>query len=605
MIELLKKFMDIEDLTTNTNTNTSLVNDKKNQLFVIDLVNSDVFNETEYNDIMTKLRRKYHHSPGKREMSLSYQKLLSNHKIERNLYIEDCIKHKAVRSRSGVLVVTLVMKPDKFSCPYNCHMCPDERIANGATVDMPRSYLSTEPAEMRAMEVDFNTIGQFRSRVTTLKENGHTIDKVEIIVLGGTFSTYPRSYQEEFIRDIFYAANTYFDDQPRRASKSLEEEQSINESANCHIVGLSLETRPDQINKHEIKRLRSYGCTRVQMGVQHTNNDLLDKINRGHHVETSIKAVRMLKEVGFKVELHIMPDLPDTTPDMDKQMIDEVFCGPDFQPDYVKIYPCLDVKYTTIRKWKESGKWNPYAEEGNGEKLIDVLKYALERIPYWTRDSRVQRDFPEEHRNNNHIGYSSNNIRSNLYQLILDELRKDGKVCKSIRNREVKNKVTDLRKAKLFIEKYRASEGDEYFISYESPDRSVLYGYVRLRFNDSPSGNIFEVLKNSALIREVHVYGNVKSVGDNQTQEFETQHYGFGKKLMHAAEKIAFDHGYKKMAVISSVGTRNYYRKLGYHLRETYMVKRLEDTKIENILIKMIIIFLIMYIIYIKILSKL
>ena len=590
----IQQNMDIEDYM-----NTSSKNNKIVYNFIIDLIKSNIQTNDKYEEHMTKLRRKYHYSPNKRELSIYYQKMLSNNKINRNLYIEEFIKHRAVRSQSGVLVVTLVMKPDKFSCPYDCYMCPDERIANGATVDMPRSYLSTEPAEMRAMEVKFDTIGQFNSRINTLKENGHTIDKVEIIVLGGTFSTYPRDYQEEFITDIFYSANTYFDIGRKRNSYTLEEEQRLNESAKCHIVGLSLETRPDQINKYEIRRLRRYGCTRVQMGIQHTNNDLLDKINRGHHVETSIKAIKLLKEAGFKVEMHIMPDLPDATPEMDKEMIDKVFCGPDFQPDYVKIYPCLDVKYTKIREWKESGKWKPYAEEGNGEKLIDVLKYALARIPYWTRDSRVQRDFPEEHQNNNYIGYTSNNIRSNLYQLILNELKKEGIICKSIRNREVKNRVTDLSKAQLFIEKYNASNGKEYFISYESSDRTILYGYIRLRFNNSLNIDNFTILKNAALIREVHVYGNVKSVGDNNTQNFEAQHYGFGKKLMNIAEKIAYKKGYRKIAVISSVGTRKYYRKLGYHLNETYMVKFINNN-IDELIIKSAIILLMIYIFYIK-----
>lgn len=545
----------------------------KIELFIKALCKKNIIDEKTLYEELRKLSKIYHIYPNKRVLSMAYQSLLSQKKISKNIFLEDNIRHRAVRSLSGVLVVTLVMKPDKFSCPYDCYMCPDERIANGATVDMPRSYLSTEPAEMRAMEVDFDTVGQFLSRVGTLHENGHPIDKIEIIVLGGTFSTYPRDYQEEFIRDIFYAANTYFDDVPKRKRFCLEEEQSINESEHCHIVGISLETRPDQINKHEIKRLRKYGCTRVQMGIQHTDNDLLDNINRKHTVERSIKAIKDLKDVGFKVELHIMPDLPNATPEIDKIMIEKVFCGEDFQPDYVKIYPCLDVKYTKVREWKQQGIWKPYAEEGHGEKLMDVLIYALERIPYWTRDSRVQRDFPMEHSNNNFVGYISNNIQNNLYQLLLNELHKQGKKCKSIRNREVKNKVCDLSQAQLFVESYRASKGTEYFISYESSDRNILYGFVRLRFNDEKN-NIFDVLKESALIRELHVYGIVKPVNSKENNN-RTQHYGFGKKLMKIAENIAQKHGYKKIAVISAIGTRNYYRKLGYQLEETYMIKNI------------------------------
>ena len=200
-------------------------------------------------------------------------------------------------------------------------MCPDETIANGATVDMPRSYLSTEPAEMRAMEVNFDTVLQFRSRMMTLEKNGHKPDKAEIIVLGGTFSTYPRSYQEEFIRDIYYAANTYFDYNTPRDKYSIIEEHTINETSDCHIVGITLETRPDQINKSEIERFRYYGCTRVQLGIQHTQNHILDKINRMHKVEHSIKAIKLLKEYGFKVDIHIMPDLPGSDKNLDMKML--------------------------------------------------------------------------------------------------------------------------------------------------------------------------------------------------------------------------------------------------------------------------------------------
>ena len=530
-----------------------------------------------YKQIYIKLRRKLKQSPSKSILSIIYQELLGLGKIKRNIVLENIIRNKTVRSRSGVVPVAIVMKPSKFSCPYNCYMCPDERIENGATIDMPRSYLSTEPAEMRAAEVDFDTIKQFQSRLKTLQANNHELDKVEIIVLGGTFSTYPRSYQEEFVRDTFYAANTFFDSNPRFPLK-LEEEQILNEDAKCHIVGFSIETRPDQINKNEIKRLRNYGVTRVQMGIQHTKNEILDIINRQHHVEHSIKAIKMLKNVGFKLELHIMPDLPGTTPKEDIKMINDVLLGENFQPDYLKIYPCLDVKYTEIRQWKKDGRWKPYAEKNGGKELFEVLEYALENIPYWTRDSRVQRDFPEEHDNNNHIGFKSDNIKSNLYQLLLDRLKSKNKKCKSIRNREVKNKILKNDKYYLFIEKYNASDGIEYFISYESIDRSVLYGFVRLRFNNEKK-NIFNCLIDSAIVRELHVYGMVTPVSDNKNH---TQHQGLGKKLMKIAEFLAKFNKLYKISVISSVGTRKYYKKLGYKLNETYMTKELKNPYFYN-----------------------
>ena len=384
---------------------------------------TEEINDNWYKEKYLNLRRKLKQSPSKAILSIIYQESIKRGEFEKNKILEKLIRNKSVRSNSGILSVALVMKPSKFSCPFDCYMCPDERIDNGATVDMPRSYLSSEPAEMRAQEVDFDTIKQFQSRMKTHEANNHELDKVEIIVLGGTFSTYPRNYQIEFIRDTFYAANTYFDKNPRDIL-SLEEEQNINVNARCHIVGLSIETRPDQINVEEIKRLRKYGVTRVQMGIQHTKNELLDIINRKHHVEDSIKAIKMLKNVGFKLELHVMPDLPGTTPEDDIDMLKEVLLGENFQPDYLKIYPCLDVKYTKIREWKKTGEWQPYAESDGGKELFRVLEYALENIPYWTRDSRVQRDFPPEHINNNHIGYKSENIKSNLYQILLNNLSK-------------------------------------------------------------------------------------------------------------------------------------------------------------------------------------
>ena len=348
--------------------------------FIKAIIKINPKNKKEYDSGIIKIRRELKYMPSKSLLSINYQKMLNNNEITKNKMIEKFIRNKSVRSNSGVLVVTLVMKPDNFSCPYDCYMCPDERIENGATVDMPRSYLSTEPAEMRAQEVNFDTVLQFRSRMMTLEKNGHKPDKAEIIVLGGTFSTYPRSYQREFVRDVYYAANTYFTyglDKKKRDKGTIEEEQILNENAGCHIVGFTLETRPDQINKAEIKRFREYGCTRVQLGIQHINNKILDIINRQHYVEHSIKAIKLLKENGFKVDIHIMPDLPGSSPELDKEMMLDIFTTSYFQPDYIKIYPCLDVKYTEIRKWKEDGRWEPYAERNKGKDFPNLYKCCL------------------------------------------------------------------------------------------------------------------------------------------------------------------------------------------------------------------------------------
>ena len=553
--------------------------DKQEIYDILTELNKNTYkNENEFNKTLRKIIKGQKKMPGKAILSTCYQELKKLKKMNINLNLEKYLLHKKVRSQSGVVVITVVMKPDKFSCPFNCHMCPDERIDNGAKVDMPRSYLSTEPAEMRAMEVDFDTVLQFRSRMMTLEKNGHKPDKAEIIVLGGTFSTYPRSYQREFVRDIYYAANTYFTyglDENIREKKTIEEEQRLNENAECHIVGFTLETRPDQINKGEIERFRQYGCTRVQLGIQHTSNKILDIINRQHYVEHSIKAIKLLKENGFKVDIHIMPDLPGSSPELDKEMMLDIFTTSYFQPDYVKIYPCLDVKYTEIRKWKEDGRWQPYAEKNKGLDLIDVVVYAKRLLPRWMRINRVQRDFPVSSDKNNGVGYISNTIPTNFRQLVLKELSLYGETCKCINCREIKDNPSNPNNAILKVEEYDASEGKEFFISYNTEDMKYLYGFIRLRFNNNIKNGPFKD-KNMALIRELHVYGSVEKVNEKECSK-RVQHIGFGKRLLKEAEQIAWDNGYDDICIISAVGTRNYYRKFNYELYNTYMIKNLKD----------------------------
>mgnify|MGYP002016113057 CR=1 FL=1 len=242
----------------------------------------------------------------------------------------------------------------------------------------------------------------------TLEMNGHVIQKLEIIVLGGTFSDYPRRYQEEFTRDLYYAANTYKSIYDRsdflREQQPLLDEQKLNEDAKYKVIGLSLETRPDKITKVELMRFRNMGCTRVQIGVQHTDNDILRYVNRGHTVEQSVKAIKLLKNFGFKVDIHVMPDLPGATPEKDKVMLETVLTHRDFKPDYMKIYPCLDVEYTTIREWKRNGKWLPYAEADSGEAILDVCLHAKKHSQYFTRFNRIQRDFCEENQSKKILG---------------------------------------------------------------------------------------------------------------------------------------------------------------------------------------------------------
>lgn len=473
---------------------------------------------------------------------------------------------KPVRSWSGVLVVTVVMKPDAFSCRHNCAYCPDETKKNGGKHDMPRSYLSTEPAVMRAMENDFDAVKQVHARLNQLRSLGHVLDKLEIIVLGGTFSEYPKKYRDEFMTDLFYAANVY-DGAPRQ-KRGMFEEQHENKKTKYKIIGISIETRPDSVCKQEMRRLRMYGVTRVQLGIQHTDDVVLRNINRGHDARAGVLAIRRLKANGFKVDVHVMPDLPGSGPAMDAKMLETVITHPDYSPDYMKIYPCLDVEHTEIRRWKQTGAWMPYAET-DYDKLVDVIVGAKSVVPKYLRLNRIQRDFPEE--KENRIGFSSKTIKSNLRQLVLDECERRGVRCACVRCREIKNGTYTGRPV-YSIQRYEASDGYEYFISANTNEDRLL-GFVRLRVNVRDDDVCFREIRDAGIIREAHVYGFIASTttaNDRDRNRDRVQHRGIGKCLVAMACVVAYSHGLREAAVISGVGARGYYEKLGFRLTKPY-----------------------------------
>jgi ELP3 family radical SAM enzyme/protein acetyltransferase len=483
---------------------------------------------------------------------------------------------KAGRSSSGILNVSVVMRPEKFSCKYNCYFCPNETIANGAKVDMPRSYLSNEDAVRRAADVDFDAVRQIHVRLSSLETNGHPLDKVELRILGGTFCSYPEDYALEFVRDLYYGVNTF--KQAVRPVGTLEQEQRWNETNPIHVVGLGLETRPDTINYESIQRFRSYGCTRVEIGVQHTEDFILRKLNRGHSVKHSIKAIRLLKNAGFKVEIHIMTDLPGTTPDLDRLCYQKVLQGKDLIPDYMKDYPCLDVSFTEIKKWKQDGRWKPYSET-NIKLLEDVLLYRQTITPKMVRVNRTQRDFPNAKESNDYLGFTSDSIRSDLGNQIHRTAIKQGIYCQCIRCREIKDEHFNPSSIRYYTHKFIASGAIEYFISAEipRPNANLLLGFIRLRLLDKKENFYLDDLKNcDAMIRELHVYGRVQTVGERDNScGSSVQHRGIGKKLLSKAEWIARRNFKTKMAIISGIGVRDYYRKRGYQLQGTFMVKNL------------------------------
>ncbi|MFZ5559409.1 MAG: tRNA uridine(34) 5-carboxymethylaminomethyl modification radical SAM/GNAT enzyme Elp3 [Patescibacteria group bacterium] len=483
----------------------------------------------------------------------AYHNLLSSHKIKKSNILENILKTRKIRTLSGIVSITVITKP--YPCPGKCLYCPDE-------IDMPKSYLANEPACMRAVLTKFDPFKQVDARLKSLKITGHTTDKIELIVLGGTWSAYPKNYQNWFIKRCFDACNG---DIP---SKSLKSAQKANERAKNRIIGLTLETRPDFINPKEIKRMRDLGCTRVELGVQSIYDDILKKNKRGHGIKETIRATQLLKDAGFKVTYHMMLNLPGSNLKKDEKMFEELFSNPDFQSDQLKIYPCAVLKTAPLYKLWKKKKYKPYTEK----QLINLLIKIKEKIPSYVRIIRVIRDIPSQ-------SIVAGNKVSNLREIIADIMRKKGKKCRCIRCREIRNFQPGAGPPlaeKLIRRDYDASGGREIFLSFEDMKNDKILAFLRLRLGRRSlgEGETLPVLKNCALIRGVHTYG--LTVPISQKIKTAQQHKNLGKKLIKEAEKIAKkEFGFKKIAVISGIGVREYYRKLGYKLKDGYMIKNL------------------------------
>ena len=537
--------------------------------------------------------------PRKSQIIYGFRQMLSNNMIDIKQFnvIEKYLITKEMRSLSGIIEVAIMTSPGDFSCDYDCYYCPNQP-------GMPRSYIKEEPAVRRAAANDFDTVKQVYDRLTTYSLNGHPIDKLEIIVLGGTWSSYPKSYQKTFIRDLYYSANTFFDpNKAKRTRKSLEQEKIINQTSLCKIVGLTLETRPDSINEQEISYFLSFGVTRVQLGIQHTDDLILKKINRGCYTKDSKRAIRLLKDSGFKIMIHIMPNLPFSTPDKDSDMFIEIIQNEDLQADEWKIYPTSvtttsdkdDTEvFTVIEKWYKDGKYVPYPES----EMLEIIKYAKAAIPPYIRISRIFRDIPKP----NIIGGAA---IPHMRQVLQKEMAEDGLYCKCIRCCEVKDKTVEVDDIKLIERTYEASGGLEKFLSFESleannQEKRTLHAFLRLRLTDRP---FRKSLNNAALIRELHVYGKLVPTYLSKI-ETNNQHQGLGGKLLKRAEEIAIENSYDKIAIISGVGVREYYKKKGYYLDDSYMVKDFNQYKPNLIYIITLMLLIIATIITIIIITR-
>ena len=479
--------------------------------------------------------------------------------------LQKLIQKRSIRTLSGVTPIGILTKP--YPCPGQCIYCPTE-------ARMPKSYLKSQPAAARAYRNKFHPYAQVQNRILALQDSGHPVSKLEVIVMGGTWSFLPKRYQSWYIKNIFDAAN-------QTHSHSLAEAQHRNETADRRVIGLTLETRPDFITHEELYRMRRYGCTRIEIGVQ-TLDDNVAKLTRRGHLTAEVKeATRLMRNYGFKICWHLMPGLPGSTPEKDLAWMQQVFEDEDCRPDFVKIYPCVVLETAELHTWWKEGRYTPLTDE----ELIKLLLRWKMSVPPWTRVMRLMRDIPVEH-------IAEGARFSNLRQILKSQPQKLREIvgetfyeeykqqspdwpCQCIRCREIGFQAEKNHKEPVLKRRdYRANGGKEVFLSYESPDESVLYALLRLRDPENADVDCCKrALTNAALIREVHSYGSEVSVGE---AEGIGQHRGLGRKLIAEAERIARDEwGKKRITIIAGVGTREYYRKWGYTLLSTYMSKRL------------------------------
>jgi len=481
-----------------------------------------------------------------------YNEMVAAGEMEEDARLLERIRMKPMRTLSGVTTVTVLTKP--YPCPGKCIFCPTD-------VRMPKSYLPDEPGAMRAVEHQFDPYAQVRSRIMQLKSLGHPTDKIELLILGGTWSSYKRDYQEWFIKRCFDAMNNVTNvpsEETTIGQEELDQAHSVNENTHHRNVGLVIETRPDEITPDEVKWLRHLGVTKVQMGAQSLDDRILEMNKRGHDVECTRQATALLRAAGFKIVLHWMPNLHGATPESDRQDFTKLW--EDFCPDEIKIYPNQLLANAELYEYWQRGEFKPYSTE----ELIDLIADIKPTIPRYCRVNRVIRDIPS-------TNVVEGNRRTSLRQDVQIEMKRRGTHCECVRCREVRGKSIKAESLKLDDMVYQAGTADEHFISYVTPD-DKLAGFVRLSLpgKDSPRTGISD-LAGAALIREVHVYGPSLPVGAEK--DGAAQHAGLGTRLLEEAERIAKENGFKRMAVISAVGTRGYYLGRGFEREEYYLVK--------------------------------
>ncbi len=552
----------------------------------------------------------------KDQLVIAYRQLAGNHGLQPlNQQRLSYLQMKPIRTASGVTPLTVLTKP--FPCPGKCIFCPND-------IRMPKSYLSDEPGAQRAERNYFDPYLQTYNRLLAFHNTGHPIEKVEIIVLGGTWSYYPEAYQIWFIKECFRALNEFglkdertaieeryqameqefqrlqkfsssndpltnkanadqhqidgqvngktynqtvselyvaperiagFDKYQSATWEELLEQQKMNETATSRNVGLVIETRPDNISEAEVRRIRKLGCTKTQIGVQSLQDEVLDKNKRGHDVSATRRAFKLLRQAGFKIHAHWMANLYGSSVELDKQDYLQLFSDPDFRPDELKIYPCSLIGSAELMQYYQKGLWRPYEYE----ELLDVLTFCLKNTPEYCRLTRVIRDIPS-------TDIVEGNKLTNFRQIAEAQLEAAGEQSQDIRAREIRKTQVTFADLELDEVRYDTSVSQEIFLQYVTKADHKIAGFLRLSLPTQE--NFINELKDSAMIREVHVYGQAVGLGLKETGK--AQHLGLGTQLLERAKELAAKAGFAKLAVISAIGTREYYRKRGFAGSELY-----------------------------------
>lgn len=501
------------------------------------------------------------------EKFMSNSEILEHAAPEEKKLIENLLRKKPTRTISGVAVVAVMCHPHE--CPHGrCLYCPESEKA-------PPSYTGEEPAALRARMYDFHPYRQVYNRLEQLHSIGHPVDKVELIVMGGTFPSHSLCYQEWFISRCLEAmvdfgarlSGVKVDMPNHHGYVKVDDAQWFNETSPVRCVGMTFETRPDYCREEDVDRMLNLGVTRVELGVQTIYNYIYQRIRRGHSIGDVIESNRILRDSGIKVAMHLMPGLFSDF-DRDLRIFRRIFQDPSFRPDMLKIYPCLVTRGSELYSLWERGLYKPYSTE----EAVDLIVEIKKMMPPWVRTMRIQRDIPSQ--------LIVDGVRkSNLGELVYRRLEEEGVRCRCIRCREVghmsrRGVSVNEDAVTVMVEEYDATGGREFFISAEDPENDVLIGFLRLRF---PSENAHrpEIDDKTALVRELHVYGSMIPIGERR--DTVGQHRGYGEELLSRAEAIAYDGGMEKIMVTSGIGAREYYSKFGYRREGPYMSKELQE----------------------------